>query len=392
MHGRRDVIHSKKQRAHAQNEQAVQRAQAKAERYQRVGHALHAGVTSLAHRAPRKHRSRVSHPVEGDERQLVQHHGNAACRHECAADLPHDDAGYRAAKPPQKLVAHHGQAVAEIFAQQLFIPGEAIFDAKTHQLFFCIHINKRQNQLGTARAHRAYGRAAHAQGGRAQLAKNENVIENYIHKKAAPVYAYGHFHLLCAAQAGKVTRCQRIGQIAERHHRKVACPSLNHLCIRGKNAQNLMRKGQRQQREHTDGAKHRLHGKAHHFSDMGHILFAPVLGNQHAAARGQAVRTAHHQRLHLIAKVCAGDCHVPKAAQHHTVHQRHPEADGILKSHGPRNGQQVPVERLFCNEFLFQRRFQGLPLFLFRPRAGRHRRRHRGFMRFSVGCPRGASW
>ena len=198
------MIHRQEQRPHAQNEQAVHSTKAKADGHQRIGHAPHAGIAALAHGAPREHSRGVAHTVKRDERELVQHHGDAAGRHEGAPYLAHDDIRHRAAKPPQKLVAHDWQAVAEIFPQQLVVPGKTVLHAEAHQLLLRVHVHKRQNKLRTARTDGAHRGAAHAQRGRAQLAENKDIVEKHVYKKAAPIDAHRHFHLLCAAQAGQI--------------------------------------------------------------------------------------------------------------------------------------------------------------------------------------------
>lgn len=79
-------------------------------------------------------------------------------------------------------------------------------------------------------------------------------------------------------------------------------------------------------------------------ADAQHVPLAPVLGNQHRRAAGQA--EAHHVQNgeQLAAQVGRGNGHVAQLAQHDGVHHVHAQADHILQGNGNGDGQHSLVE------------------------------------------------
>ena len=203
-------------------------------------------------------------------------------------------------------------------------------------------------QLHRARNQRRDRRAAHAQGGRAEVAVNEDIVEADIDAQRGRRDDVADLDNADRAQRGG----QHIGQGKEHIGKADDLQILHALLHNGRvvahQADDLLREEQRgKEHEHGDGHAE-SQARADDVRDVLEVFFAPVARAQHDDALAHALHQHLQEKLQLIAQRGAGQRILRKAAQHDVI--RHVDRIGQQVLQRERQGQDGEglVKRLFA--------------------------------------------
>ena len=158
-------------------------------------------------------------------------------------------------------------------------------------------VNPHDRAFHNARQHRGDGRARNTHGGQPQVTEDQNIIEGNVADQRQQRGVQRHPHNLHALEHAHHRGGERIGQVAEGHNGQVLHGQVDHLRFARVDHQAKQGTGEE---PHGDDAQHgkQQAGRRSHRADgfdALHIALAPILGDQHHRARGQAIEPSRHK-------------------------------------------------------------------------------------------------
>ena len=190
----------------------------------------------------------------------------------------------------------------------------------------------------------ATGRPGDAQGGRAQLSENQDVVQKGVQQHGHGEDGHAHDGLFRAALHPDVHGAGGVEHVADAHDAQVRRPQLHQPGVVGDQSHDAVWEQQQRQRHRPGDGQPGVQRRAHAAVDSLHIALAPVLAHQNGQAADEAQNDDLHQKDRGVGGGDGGQLVLPQQPHHEGVHKAQGGRDEVLQNQRQGQTDQPPVK------------------------------------------------